>query len=218
MTRFQWVVVILLAVLAVGVFGVAVWLYLRPVEQAVRPTPTPWSPPTFPPTWTPVPNWAPTATEQVRRAAATVTAAAQKKATAEARMAAALREFPSGEIGLRADAGAVGLTLERAGWVRYGVIWMRLLIENRGAGPLPLTPKSFTLLDTQEKTYSYAQADTEVIRDGLKEMDVPEGGAVEVVVVFPVTPGALPGQLLYQDGVNPLMALDIYNWLVQSAP
>jgi len=62
-----------------------------------------------------VPVWVPTATEQVRRAVATVTAVAEKTATAKARIDAAVMEFPPGEIGLRMDAGAVGLTLKRAG-------------------------------------------------------------------------------------------------------
>jgi len=218
MTKTQWAIVILLVVLVVGVFGVAVWLCLRPVEPAVVATPTRWSPPTFPPTWTPVPVWVPTATEQVRRAVATVTAVAEKTATAKARIDAAVMEFPPGEIGLRMDAGAVGLTLKRAGWVRYGTIWMRLLVENRDPGDLHLSPESFTLLDTEENQHSYLKDETGTIQNGLEEMDVPEGGSVEVTIVFPVKAGSLPGQLIYDDGVNPTIALDICNWLVNPAP
>ncbi len=217
MTKGQWAIVIVLATLVVVVFGIAAWLYLRPVGPVVLDTPTPWRPPTFPPTWTPVPAWAPTATEQMRRAQATVTAVAAKTATAQARIEAALVQFPPVEIGLRMDAGAVGMTLLRAGWVRYGVIWMRVRMENRGSGPLHLAPASFALVDTRENHQSLSVEETGRALDGLTERDLAPGESTEVVLIFPVEPGSLPGQLIYEDGVNPTLALDLYNWLLGRA-
>ncbi|MBC7222764.1 MAG: DUF4352 domain-containing protein [Anaerolineae bacterium] len=214
MTRGQWAIIIVLAVLVVGVFGIAAWLYLRPVGPVVLDTPTPWHPPTFPPTWTPVPAWAPTATEQVRRAQATVTAIAARTATAQARMDAALVQFPAVEIGLRMDGGAAGMTLLRAGWVRYGVIWMRVRMENLGSEPLHLAPASFSLIDTRENRHPVNVDETARARDGLTERDLAPGESAEVVLIFPVEPGSLPGQLIYEDGRNPTLALDIYNWLL----
>lgn len=214
MTKGQWAIVIVLAILVVVVFGIAAWLYLRPAAPVVLDTPTPWRPPTFPPTWTPVPTWAPTATEQMRRAQATVTAVAAKTATAQARVEAALVQFPPVEIGLRMDAGAVGMTLLRAGWVRYGVIWMRVRMENRGSVPLHLAPASFALVDTRENRQPLNVEETGRAQDGLTERDLAPGESTEVVLIFPVEPGSLPGQLIYEDGVNPTLALDLYNWLL----
>lgn len=214
MTKGQWAIIVVLAVLVVVVFGIAAWLYLRPVGPVVLDTPTPWRPPTFPPTWTPMPAWVPTATEQVRRAQATVTAIAAKTATAQARIDAALAQFPAVEIGLRMDGGAAGMTLLRAGWVRYGVIWMRVRMENLGSEPLHLSPASFFLIDTRENRHPVDVDETRRARDGLAERDLAPGEPAEVVLIFSVEPGSLPGQLIYEDGHNPTLALDIYNWLL----
>lgn len=214
MTKGQWAVILVLAILVVVVFGIAAWLYLRPATPVVVDTPTPWRPPTFPPTWTPVPTWVPTATEQMRRAQATVTAIVEKTATAQARIEAALVQFPPEEIGLRMDAGAVGMTLLRAGWVRYGVLWMRVRVENCGSEPLHLAPASFSLVDTRENRQPLNVEETQRARDGLAERDLAPGESAEVVLIFPVEPGSLPGQLVYDDGKNPTLALDLYNWLL----
>ena len=214
MTKGQWAIILVLATLVVIVFGIAAWLYLQPVGPVVLDTPTPWRPPTFPPTWTPVPTWVPTATEQMRRAQATLTAIAAKTATVQARVEAALVQFPPVEIGLRMDAGTVGMTLLRAGWVRYGTIWMRVRMENHGAEPLHVAPASFTLIDTQEKRHPLNQEETRAAKDGLQEMDLAAGAAAEVVLIFSVEPGSLPGQLVYEDGSNPTLALDLYTWLL----
>lgn len=214
MTKGQWAIVVVLAILVVAVFGIAAWLYLQPAGSAVPDTPTPWRPPTFPPTWTPVPTWAPTATEQMRRAQATVTAIAVETATARARTEAALVQFPPVEIGLRMDAGAVGMTLLRAGWVRYGVIWMRVRMENLGSEPLHVALTSFALIDTRENRHPVNQEETQAAKDGLQEMALSPGASAEAVVIFSVEPGSLPGQLIYEDGSNPTLALDIYHWLL----
>ncbi|NLE77303.1 MAG: hypothetical protein GX605_11205, partial [Chloroflexi bacterium] len=125
MSKLQVLVLATLAVLAFSVLGAALWLHSQPAPPAA-PTVTPWSPPTFPPTWTPVPAAEKTAAIQQQAASATVTAIAQQGASARSRTEAALLQFPPGEIGLRGDAGQVGLTALRAGWVRYGALWLRV--------------------------------------------------------------------------------------------
>ncbi|NLE76813.1 MAG: DUF4352 domain-containing protein, partial [Chloroflexi bacterium] len=97
-------------------------------------------------------------------------------------------------------------------------LWLRVQVENHGPDPLALSPNAFALLDSQSARHGHSPDDTAALANGLQDGELAPGATTEGVLVFVLTPGSLPGQLVYEDEQTPTIALDLYQWLLSQEP